>query len=339
MRSTLSAIISGLGHALPEQAVSSEEVEQRLVATNGWQAPTGRLERLTGVASRRYADPALASSDLAAQAGLNALADAGLPPEAIDLLIFAAATHDINEPATANLVQVKTGCRRAHVLDVKNACNSFLNALDIAASLVQTGRARRVLIASGEMLSPVISWEIHDAQDYQLKFAGLTLGDGGGACVLEASWDAARGVLPGRFFSAGEHWQLSTVLSGGSLMKQDTSRLYFECRSNELLALAAQHLPGMILGTLQQLGWTPQDVALVVPHQVSTTIVRTLCEMFDYPLERCMVTLDRYGNLAAASIPVALSLAQQAGRLSRGDKVLLIGSAAGFSAGVIPLVF
>ncbi|MCG7754874.1 3-oxoacyl-ACP synthase, partial [Flavihumibacter cheonanensis] len=95
-----------------------------------------------------------ASSDLAAQAGIQALADAGLQPEDIDLLIFAAATHDINEPATANLVQVKTACRHAHVLDIKNACNSFLNALDIAASLVQTGRARRVLIASGEMLSP-----------------------------------------------------------------------------------------------------------------------------------------------------------------------------------------
>ena len=338
MSSTLSAVISGLGHALPEHVVSSEEVERRIVS-NGWQVPSGKLERLTGVASRRYADPALASSDLAAEAALRALADAGLQPDAVDVLIFAAATHDIADPATANLVQMKTGCARAHVFDVKNACNSFLNALDIAVSLVQTARAKRILIACGEMLSPVINWEINDDQDYQLKFAGLTLGDGGGACVLEASYDGGRGVLPGCFFSAGEHWQLSTVLSGGSLLKQDTSRLYFECHSNELLALAAQHLPALILGTLQEVGWTLHDLALVVPHQVSKAIVRTLCNVLDYPQERCMVTLDRYGNLASASIPVALSVARQGGLLSPGDKVLLVGSAAGFSAGVIPVMF
>jgi 3-oxoacyl-(acyl-carrier-protein) synthase III len=338
LNSTPSAVITGLGHYLPEYAVSSAEVERRIVS-NGWPVPDGRLERLTGVASRRYADPSLASSDLAAEAARLALADAGLQPDEIDILIFAAATHDVAEPATSNLVQMKTGCRRAHTFDVKNACNSFLNALDLATSLIQTGRGRRILVASGEMLSPVINWEVHDSQDFQLKFAGLTLGDGAGACVLEARDDPNRGLLPGRFFSAGEHWQLSTVLSGGSLLKQDTSHLYFECRSNELLALAAQHLPPLILRTLQEVGWTALDVQLVVPHQVSTVIVRTLCELFDYPLERCMVTLDRYGNLAAASIPVALSLARQAGLLTRGDKVLLIGSAAGFSAGVIPLVY
>lgn len=338
MNTARSAIITGLGHYLPEQAVSSAEVERR-IQSNGWQPPAGRLERLTGVTSRRYADPSLASSDLAAAAALLALSDAALQPNDIDVLIFASATHDIAEPATSNLVQVKTGCMNAHTLDVKNACNSFLNALDLAASLIQTGRARRILIASGEMLSPVINWHIQDSQDYQLKFAGLTLGDGGGACVLEASPDPVRGLLPGRFFSAGQHWELSTVLSGGSLLKHDASHMYFECRSNELLALAAQHLPPLIERTLAEIGWTPQDVQLVVPHQVSMTIVHALCATFNYPLERTMVTLDQLGNLAAASIPVALSLARQRGLLSPGDKVLLIGSAAGFSAAVIPMIY
>jgi 3-oxoacyl-[acyl-carrier-protein] synthase-3 len=243
------------------------------------------------------------------------------------------------EPATANPVQEKTGCWEAQLFDVKNACNSFINALEIAHSYIETGRANRALVAAGEVLSAVINWEVDDAEDLRFKFAGLTLGDGGGACVLEAGPAGPRGLMPGKYLSDGRHWRLSTVLSGGTLMRRDLSKWYFECHTEEVQALALERLPPLINQVLEEVEWTPAELKLVVPHQVSLPVIRKLCGLFDYPLERCMVTVDRLGNQAAASIPVALSIAVEEGRLEPGDKVLLIGAAAGFSAGVVPLIW
>ncbi len=334
------AIISGVGHYLPEESVLSSEIATRVQTNNGtFRLPKGLIERLSGV-SHRYYTAEGCSSDLATSAGNLALEQAQLDPAQIDLLIFAAASHDIIEPATANIVQEKLGCHRAHVFDVKNACNSFLNALDIAHAFIQTGRARRVLVTTGEVLSASINWHIHDLKDLYLKFAGLTLGDGGGACVIEASEEHERGLLPGRFLSDGSQWRLSTMLSGGTLMRQDTSKLYFESESKKMQSLAVKHIPRLLQQVMEELGWDMcRDVTMVIPHQVSLRVIELICKATGYPFERCMVTLDRMGNTAAASIPIALSIALAEGRIKRGDKILLVGGAAGFSAGVVPVVW
>jgi 3-oxoacyl-[acyl-carrier-protein] synthase-3 len=224
-------------------------------------------------------------------------------------------------------------------LDIKNACNSFLNALDVATAYIQLGRARRILIACGEVLSPVINWQIRDQADFLRKVAALTLGDGAGACILEAVPFNGRGVLPGRFFSDGRHWRLSTVLSGGTLLKRDASHFFFESESAQLNLLAVEQIPPLILQVLSEISWELAEVDLIIPHQVSTPIILEFCRVLDYPIERCVVTVDRLGNIAAASIPVALSLARSEGRLRPGDRLLLVGGAAGFSAGVVPVVF
>jgi 3-oxoacyl-(acyl-carrier-protein) synthase III len=333
-----SAVITGLGHFLPGRLISSREVEDRVKA-NGGKIPAGLIKRLAGVVTRYYAGEGVSSSDLAAQAGLRALANAQVEPSSVDLLIFASATHDMAEPATANPVQEKIGCWGAQLFDVKNACNSFINALEIAHSFIETGRASKVLVTAGEVLSAVINWEVEDAEDLRYKFAGFTLGDGGGACLLESGPAGPRGLIPGKYLSDGRYWRLSTVLSGGTMLRRDLSRWFFECHTEELQALALERLPPLINQVLEEVNWTPSEVKLVVPHQVSMPVIRKLCILFDYPLERCVVTVDRLGNLAAASIPVALSLAAEEGRLELGDKVLLIGAAAGFSAGVMPLVW
>jgi 3-oxoacyl-[acyl-carrier-protein] synthase-3 len=277
---------------------------------------------------------------MAALASEQALAHAHLDPTAIDVVIFAAASDDITEPATANVVQEKLGCRNAAVFDVKNACNSFLNALDIAQAFIQTGRAQRILVATGEVLSPSINWHIDDAKDLYLKFAGLTLGDGGGACVVVASDEVGRGVLPGRFVSDGSQWRLSTMLSCGTLMRHDTSKMYFESESKKMQTLAIEAIPPLLRQVTKELGWDmARDVALVIPHQVSRRVIELISKKTGYPLERCVITLDRVGNTAAASMPIALSMVLAEGRIPRGDKLLLVGGAAGFSAGVVPIIW
>jgi 3-oxoacyl-(acyl-carrier-protein) synthase III len=333
------ALITGTGRYLPDDVWTSDMVEARVNEhSGGWRIPNGVIRLATGVAERRYAPDGVASSELATWAGQRALADAGIEPIDIDLLIFASASHDVAEPATANMVQAELGCVRAAVMDVKNACNSFLNGLDVAQAFIETGRATRVLVVAGERLAPTIKWDIGSSEALPTRLAALTLGDAGAGCVVEASADPERGLRQGAFESDGRHWELSTVLGGGSRYGAAPEQMYFECRSTKLQQLATARIPQLVDDVLLKLDWDLDDVALVVPHQVTTSVIERVVSLLGYPLDRCMITLDRFGNTAAASIPVALDLALEEGRAAAGDKVLLVGGAAGFSAAVIPLV-
>jgi 3-oxoacyl-[acyl-carrier-protein] synthase-3 len=333
------AVIAGTGRYLPDAVWTSGMVEARVNEQSGdWRIPDDVIRLATGVVERRYAPDDIASSELATWAAERALAAADAEAVDIDLLIFASASHDVAEPATANMVQAALGCERAAVMDVKNACNSFLNGLDVAHAFIETGRATRVLVAAGECLSPTIKWDIGSSEALATRLAALTLGDAGAACVVEASADAERGLRPGAFESDGRHWELSTVLAGGSRYGAVPEQMFFECRSTKLQQLATARIPPLVHDVLVKLDWGLDDIALVVPHQVTTSVIERIVSMLGYPLDRCMITLDRFGNTAAASIPVALDLALEEGRASRGDKVLLVGGAAGFSAAVIPLI-
>jgi 3-oxoacyl-(acyl-carrier-protein) synthase III len=336
---TWPALVAVARH-LPDEEVASSDVERRVSASSpGYSMVPGLIERTSGVRSRHVAPPGVTSSDLASEAVRLLLDVAGCEPDSVDVLIYASASHDVAEPATANMVQVKSGCGRAAVVDVKNACNSFVNALDFAAAYVETGRARRIVIASGEVLTPAIDWCVSDGDQLVRKFAAFTLGDGAGACLVEARHAGDARVFAGSFMSDGSHWDASTILSGGTLMWGDASRMHFECDTGRLQALAVEHVPAVARRALDTAGWEPDDIDLVVPHQVSLSVILRIADAVGFEPTRCVVTLDRVGNTAAASIPIALSVAQEEGRLRTGARVLLIGGAAGFSVGVVPVVW
>lgn len=335
------AVVSGVGRALPETVVRSSEVEARVASVSeGDVLAPGLIQLASGVKQRRYADPGVVSSDLAAAAARQALTAGGIDPASVDMLIFAAASQDVAEPATANMVQQKSGCLSAAVVDVKNACNSFLSGLDYACAAIETGRANRVLVAAGEVLSSCVEMSINTPEQLETRMAGLTLGDAGAAFVVSAAPDdSVRRIHPGLFESDGSHWGLSTVMGGGTLMGRDASRLFFECHPGELQGLALAALPPLMRKAAASVGWDLADVDLIVPHQVSLGIIKQVGAALDIPLERCVITIDRFGNTAAASIPLAVATAVEEGRLKQGDRVLLVGGAAGFSAGVVPVVW
>jgi 3-oxoacyl-[acyl-carrier-protein] synthase-3 len=337
--SKIRAVVTGTGRHLPEPIWTSEMVEARVNReSNGWTIPKDIIRVAAGVVERRYAPEGTSSSELAAHAARGALEESGHEPRAIDLLIFASASHDVAEPATSNMLQAALGCENAAVMDVKNACNSFLNGLEVAHAFIETGRASRVVVAAGERLSPTIKWNIADNTDLAARLAALTLGDAGAAFVVEASSECDRGLFPGVFESDGRHWELSTVLGGGSLYGAEPERMFFECRSAKLQQLAVDRIPRLVEHVLLKLDWSLDDVALVVPHQVSRSVIERVATLLGFPPDRCMVTLDRFGNTAAASIPLALDTARRERRVAAGDKVLLVGGAAGFSAAVIPII-
>jgi len=333
------SFVAGSGHYVPETVVTSKDIDQRVaMKRNG----VGRLvESLTGVRERRFAPPGADASDMAVPAARQALERAGRRPEDVDLLIFAACSRDLSEPATANIVQAKLGASNAHVLDVCNACNSFLNGIDAADAQIATGRSRCALVCTGELCSAWINWEITDKAGLDRAFAGFTLGDGGAAWVLEpADASDGRGLLASTFFSDGRHWELCVVRSGGSISPRHHAAddTYFMSRTVPLNELAVQHVPRVVARVLAATGWTLDDVDLVAPHQVSAALTAELCRMHNFPLERVSSTIERYGNCAAATIPISYGEAFDAGRIGPGSKVMLVGSAAGFGSAAITLV-
>ena len=337
---SLRTCIAGAGYYLPEREMTTEDINRKIFETTGYGVTNGVIERLTGVRTRKYRAEGEQCSDLAAQASTRAIEQAGIDLDEVDLLIFASCTQDITEPATANILQEKLGCRRAHVFDVKNACNSFLNGLDIADSQIRTGKSKCALVAVGETLSLSIDWSIRSADDLRSGIASLTLGDAGAAVVLHGI-DAgeSRGIMTTRFRSYGEKWRLATVLGGGSMYRFAEEHSYFRSESQALRDAAYELIPEVVEEALDAVGWNPEEIDVVCGHQVTAEMVLGLASRCGCREEAVMVTVKDCGNTAAASIPLCLAQAVESGMLKRGGKALLCGGAAGFSVGVVPLVW
>lgn len=333
---TFHSRIVGIGHWLPDNVVTSESLERELGLTDRLGLPLGFIERTTGVRERRWAPPGMSNSEIAALASVEAMRMAGVAAEDIDCVIFAACGQDLAEPATANMVQDRVGAHAAHAFDVKNACNAWMNAVDIADALIAMGKVRCALIASGERISFNVDRDIKNLEDLTTKLAGLTLGDAGAAAIM-APANGQSGVVHSVFQSDGRHWPIATVKGGGT--RFGWGNQLFESSSAELLALAEAKLPPVIWHACCATGWTPQEFDVIVPHQVSKGFTRKMCHLMKVPFERCLISLDRYGNCGAASVPLALSLGCAGGRLQPGDRIVLVAAAAGFSVGITCMVW
>ena len=336
-----SSIVS-VASCIPQKIVHTVDIEKSLQFESRLGLPCGVLAKLTGCLEHREADPEVNASDLATAAGLVALKRAGITAADIDLVIFCACSQDITEPATANIVQEKTGATNAQVMDVKNACNSFINGIDLADAMIKTQKIDTALICTGEVLSRYVDMDIKNRKDLEVRAAGLTLGDGGGAAVVKKSADE-KGIIKGSCFASdGKAWRLATVTAGGTMYPRDPvdrGLTYFHSDSETLLALARERVPVIIRRLLCAVGWQPDDVDLVVPHQVTVKIIKEISKAVGIGFDKNVITVDRYGNTAAASIPIALDHALQTDRMKPGMKVLLVGGAAGFSAGAIAVIW
>jgi 3-oxoacyl-[acyl-carrier-protein] synthase-3 len=273
------------------------------------------------------------ASDLAANAAHAALVDAQLEPGDLDLLIFAAASHDLTEPATANLVQMKIGAHRAETYDVKNACNSFMSGLEIANAYVRAGMASRALVATGEVPSRGVDLTFTSDKDLMEKFAHVTMGDAGGAVIVSATHQAESGILATAGITRGELWHLSTILSGGSMYPRDMSpeRAYLRSNGTELEECGRRDVPPIVKAVLSAVDWRSDTVDVVATQQHSRKIICELTAMTGIRESAAVLPLRYAGNTVAANIPVSLALAREQGKLTPGARVLLLGASSGFS--------
>jgi 3-oxoacyl-(acyl-carrier-protein) synthase III len=327
-----SARIAGLGIYLPERTRTTRQTEKDLREANPRiKLATGLIKRLTGVETVHVRPEGWETSDLAVAASREALAES---PGDIDLLIFASASQDLIEPATSHIVAAKLGLE-CPVMDVKNACNSVINAMQVAEALIASGQYRRVLIASGEQPSHGVRWKLRDHEQFIRSFPGYTMSDAGAAVILEASEDPETGILDSAFIAVSKHWEIGTLPTGGSMNPRSIEHAYFDMDGSGLQRAFLELGPQPVLDILEKNGLEWDDFDLVAIHQVALPYLPPIFERLGVADDKSVITIADHGNLASVTLPLQLVRARERGLVKPGSLVLLIGLAGGISLGLM----
>jgi acyl-CoA:acyl-CoA alkyltransferase len=311
---------------LPAQVLSSDDMQKLVIDGTDLDVPAGMFEQLTGIGSRRVAGEDEYSSTLAIGAARRALAAAGLGPGDIGLLIYASATRDIAEPATAHIVQADLGSR-AHALDVTNACNSFVNGIDIARAMLLAGRATRALVVTGETPTRAIRWEPASLEELRRGFAGYTFGDAGAAVIVEPV--TRGGIIDIDTQTYSEHWDVAGIFGGGSRNPRNLDKTYFEGDGQALRGVFESLGAGILDRLTHRTGIALDEFARILVHQVTVPYLDRFVELTGVRRTSLEITVTELGNVASATLGV--QLARVYDELASGDRVLLVGLGGGIS--------
>lgn len=315
----------GTGMAVPARVVPNSWFEERLETSDEW------VRTRTGIRERRFAESWEQTSDYAVAAGREALERSGLMPDQIGLVVVATSVPDMRIPATANFVVQRLGLKQAFAYDISAACCGFLFALATADAQLQAGLAGHALVIGADLYSSIL--------DMEDRSTCVLFGDGAGAAVIGRSTPGS-GVLRSWLHSDGANTGILGCRGGGtadrSLMAAQGNENYrIHMEGSLVFRLAVQGCCSAIREVLRVAKISARDIDRIVPHQANLRIIRKIASTFDYPMDRVEVNLDRYGNTAAASIPMALHEAAAAGRVSPGDLILLVAAGAGFNSGAM----
>ncbi len=316
------AFILGTGRALPSRVLTNRDLEQMVDTSDEW------ITQRTGIKERRVVAEGESNSKLAIAAARKALERARVAPEELDLIIVATLTPDYLMPSVAILVQQALGAWKAGAFDLSATCSGFLYALSVADKFVREEPKRRILVIGSEVLSHKTNWED--------RTTCVLFGDGAGAAVVTGSPDGRRGVLSTHLHADGSLWHLLTLKGCGSLYPPCDSRIpredyFIRMQGREVFKQAVRAMEAVAMEALEANGISPSDLSLLIPHQANIRIIEYLRERLGLPEERVFVNIHRYGNTSAASIPIALDEAQEEGRLSPGDLVLMVSFGGGFT--------
>ncbi|EDP75420.1 beta-ketoacyl-ACP synthase III [Hydrogenivirga sp. 128-5-R1-1] len=299
--------IKGTGIYLPKDVLTNFDLEKLVDTSDEW------ITTRTGIKERRIAKEE-SVVEMSLKASLQALKNADLKAEDIDVVIVATLTPEKKFPSTGCLLQAELGVKRGYAFDLSAACSGFLYALEVSDGLLKSGKAKRVLVVGVEKLSEIVDWSD--------RSTCVLFGDGAGAVVLESS-KGESDILASRMFSDGNLWDILYADKCG----------YIKMKGRELFKVAVRNMEEACREVLNAAEVSPEEVALVIPHQANVRIINALAEKLGIPRERVYVNIDRYGNTSAASIPIALHEAVEQGRLRRGDLVLMTAMGGGLTWG------
>jgi 3-oxoacyl-[acyl-carrier-protein] synthase III len=308
--------ITGLGTYAPERVLTNDELAELVDTSDEW------ITERTGIKERRIAAPEQAMTDLALPAAREALAQAGVEPQELDLIIVATVTPDMMFPTTGSLLGDLLPAPKAAAYDLLAGCTGFVYALAQAQAMVSAGLADKALVVGGDVLSKILDW--HDRSTLVL------FGDGAGAVVLQRVDDGGfLGFELGADGGGGEHLWLP---GSGSRTFENPDKLV-KMNGREVFKFATRVLVSSAEAILAETGRTIDDVDVYVPHQANTRIIDYATKKLGIPEDRVVINVDRYGNTSSGSIPLALADAEAEGRLQEGSLVLMTGMGAGLTWG------
>lgn len=312
----------GLGIYIPAKTLTNADIEKIVDTTDEW------IRTRTGISERHIAAPNEQTSDLATKAASEALKDAKIKADDIDLIIVATISPDSNFPAVACIVQKNIGARKAFAFDVSAACSGFLFALTTAKQYVLSGMAKNALVIAAEKITTLIDWKD--------RSTCVLFGDGAGAAVIGSVKDG--GIVADYMLSYGEQGDLMKVVSESARSpfapnQENALKLpYVVMQGQELFKMAVNSMAEAVEQVLAKAGLSKEDVDMVVPHQANDRIISAVAKKLDIPKDKIFVNIDKYGNMSAASISVALYEAVRSGQIKKGSVVVLVTFGAGLVA-------
>src|SRR6516165_5537437 len=311
------AAITGWGKCLPPAVLTNQDLAAILDTSDEW------IVSRTGIRERRISHVGL--EELAYVAAMRALAAAGVAASSLDLIVFGTCSHEDQVPNMASGIQARLGAAAAAAYDINTACTSFLYGLSTATALIRTGVVRNALVIGAELISPFMDWSDRDV--------AVLFGDGAAAVVLQAA-DEEQGLLAEKLGCYADSRETLRVQGmGGTYANRGVlygiTRWQFE--GQEIFKRAVQGMAGACEEALTRAGVGTADVGLLVPHQANLRIIEAVARRAHAPMERVYVNVQRYGNMSAATVPVALCEALEEGRVRPGALLLMPGFGGGLS--------
>ena len=317
--------IIGTGSYLPEQILTNSDLEKIVDTTDEW------IRSRTGIKKRHLAREDETTCDLAEKASKAAIKMAGKKESDIDLIIVATTTPDVIFPSTACLLQQRLNIHGCPAFDLQAVCTGFVYALHVADLFIKSGNSKCALVVGSETMSRIIDWEDRNTC--------VLFGDGAGAVMLEKS--STPGILSTHIHADGAYQELLSVPAGISsnydLVK--SNKAFIKMQGNEVFKVAVNTLGDIVDETLKANSMKNTEIDWLVPHQANTRIISAMAKKLDMPMERVVITVDQHGNTSAASIPLALDVAVNDGRIKNNDKLLLPAFGGGFTWGSVLLQY
>lgn len=312
----MQSIITATGSYLPEKILSNDDLSAMVDTNDAW------IRERTGITQRHIVAEGELTSHLAVKASRRALESVGYDAAKIDGIVVATSTPDSTMPSVAAKLQAALGITHGPALDVAAACTGFVYALSVAHGWIQTGIASRVLVVGAESMSRIVDWSD--------RGTCILFGDGAGAVILEASEEKNRGIRSIELQAQGAHADLLGT-SGGIASTQTAGTLFME--GQEVFRHGVDKMSEITLSTLARAGLTLEDMDWLVPHQANARMIKRIARQLRLSEDKCVVTVPLHANTSAASIPLALDVANRDGRLKKGDIIAMPALGAGLTWG------
>ncbi len=324
---SMRAIITGTGHYVPPRVVTNFDLEKLMNTSDEW------IRQRSGIIERRHVEPGTFTSDLAYEAAIRAIDNAGIDKSEIEFIIAATLSPDHYFPGIGVKIQARLGLRPIGALDVRNQCSGFIYALSVADQYIRTGQYKKILVIGAEIQSTNLDYS-DEGRDMAVLF-----GDGAGAVVVEPNpADDGRGILSTHLFADGRYvqdlWMEKPSPVDKPVVTEELVRakkFFPRMEGKNVFKNASERMPEAVRVALQHNGLTVDDISLLIPHQANDRISQMVAHGLRLPLERVMRNIDRYGNTTAASIPIALDEAVRQGRIKKGDLVALTAFGSGYT--------